>query len=499
MRNLTVGICVSAILVGCGGGSGSNTGTTTSTVATTNNSTQNVKDPLIVVEGASYDAGDGGLNPRWVIGDFNKDGIKDIFLRYDPESAFSATIKGNSPVRFFIGKSQGGFEQDKSIFTEGLNPVLVNRIITHDFNGDGGTDILIATAGQDPYVNGLPAQTGYTGEYTQVLTYTPNGYKLAKINNNQNAFAHHASAADINGDYLPDAFISSLVFSKPFFIMGDGNGNYRVDTTRLPNNMFGSHKNIIERFADNTDKVWENFLFTSSAFIDANNDGHQDIALMAMSGTKTSIILLNDGAGNFSSSRMLELPIGPYGAGYVIKKNVNDTKYTEIGTIHLDTIAVDVNNDGRKDIISLTTSSNITDTETIYYRGSRIQILINNQTSFVDETKLRSNFIHDPSKNFTHYDTIEYSDVNNDKCADILLHRAQVNFFDTAMPTRILLNNCKGIFNEVPYPKNLPVGIFIALGDGQYAILISQKTNNSYSQRIDHIKYDWTLGKSLFN
>ena len=114
-------------------------------------------------------------------------------------------------------------------------------------------------------------------------------------------------------------------------------------------------------------------------------------------------------------------------------------------------------------------------------------------------SKIRTNFTHSPSKNYTHYDTIEFVDVNNDKCSDILLHRAQVNYNDNAMPTRILLNDCKGNFTEVSYPKNLPVGILTVLSSGQYAILISQKTNNGFTQRVDHVKYDWSLGKSLFN
>ena len=494
MRNLSVSIAVSILIAGCGGG-GSETATT-STVSTAQSVS---KDPLTIFTGQSYDAGDGGENPRWVIADFNKDGMKDIFLRYDPVSAFSNVTTGSSPVRFFIAKSNGGFEQDKSIFPEGYSPTLVNRIVATDLNGDGGTDIIVAAAGQDPYVNGLPAQSGYTGELSQVLTYTPNGYKLAKINNNVNAFAHHASAGDINGDYLPDAFVTSLVFSSPFFIMGDSAGNFKADRNRFPNDMFGPNKNVLELFPNLSVKKWENMLFTSSAMIDANNDGHMDVALMAMSGTKTSIVLLNDGAGNFSQSRMIELPVGPYGAGYSYKKNATDTKYVEVGTIHLDTIVVDVNNDGRKDIISLSTQAQENENETIYYRGASLQILINNGNGFNDETKTRTNFAHVSSKNYTHYDTIEFVDVNNDKCADILLHRGQVNLRDNSMPTRILLNDCKGNFNEVSYPKALPVGILTVLGDGNYAILINQKNGNTYTQRVDHVRYDYSLGKNLFN
>jgi len=497
MRNLSVSIAVSILVAACGGG-GSDTATVTNTAPTPQTVS---KDPLTVYTGIPYDAGDGGLNPRWVIADFNKDGLKDIFLRYDPISAFSAVTTGSSPVRFFIAKPSGGFEQDKSIFPEGYSPVMVNRIVAADFNGDGGIDIFVATSGQDPYINGLPAQSGYTGEFSQVLTYTPNGYKLAKINNNVNAFAHHVSIGDINGDHLPDAFVASLVFSDPFFIMGDSTGNFKVNHNRFASNLFGHDKNVLERFPDLSPKKWENMFFTSSAMIDANNDGHMDLALMAMSGTKTSIVLLNDGAGNFSHSRMIELPIGPYKAGVAYKKDINDKKYMELGSIHLDTIIADINNDGKKDIISLATEHDQTEQEVIYYRGAILQILINNGNGFTDETKSRTNFAHVSSKNYTHYDTIEYVDVNNDKCADILLHRGQVNYHDNAMPTRILLNDCKGNFKEVSYPSNLPVGILTVVSDGNFAILINQQTDDTrktFTQRVDHVKYDYSLGKGLF-
>ena len=78
-------------------------------------------------------------------------------------------------------------------------------------------------------------------------------------------------------------------------------------------------------------------------------------------------------------------------------------------------------------------------------------------------------------------------------------YRGQVNLRDNSMPTRILLNDCKGNFNEVSYPKALPVGILTVLGDGNYAILINQKNGNTYTQRVDHVRYDYSLGKNLFN
>ena len=500
MRKLSVGVAVSLILVGCGGGgSGNNTTNTASSTNSTSNSVP-AKDPLKILTGENYDAGDADVNPRWVIADFNKDGSKDIFLRYDPQSAFSATKLGTpSPVRFFLGKAGGGFDRSTSIFPEGFSAILVNRIILSDFNGDGGTDILIAASGQDPYVNGKPALTGYTGEYTTILSYTPNGYKISKINNNPLTFAHHASSGDINGDYLPDAFITSLGFSEPFFIKGDNNGNFIADTSRFPSKTFSWQYSVLERFADGSPKKWQNNFVTSTAMVDANSDGHIDVVAFAASGNKTSKVYLNDGAGNFSSQRLIELPAGPYGEGYESYDAPNDgKKFYSSGTIHLDSLVADINGDGKMDLLSLTTSSKQSVSEFIYYRGAAIQALINTGNGFVDESKSRINFTHNTSINYTHYDTLEFADINNDKCKDILIHRHQFQKEDNANPTRILINNCKGNFSEKSYPASLPKGILTVLGEGHYAVLISQSVNGVITQRVDDVYYDWSLGQNLF-
>lgn len=496
MRNVTVACAASLILAGCGGG-GESPAPSAPTVTAASSPTI-AKDPLKIITGTSYDAGDGGLNPRWVIGDFDKDGLKDIFLRYDPESAFSTTTTGTSPVRFFLGKSNGGLEQSTAIFPEGFSPTLVNRIIINDFNGDGGQDIMIATAGQDPYSNNQAVQSGHTSANATILNYSPNGYTIAKVANNPSAWIHHSSAGDIDGDYLPDVFVDSLVFSDPFFIMGN-NSQYRADTTRFEKNTFNFQKTILERFNDTSPKKWESTAYSSSAMIDANGDGRMDLALMSGGNTKTSVVYLNDGSGHFSDYRKMELPAGPNGTGYAYYQNQSDTKFISVGTIHLDTVVADVNGDGKQDIISLTTYADQNPSDYVYYRGAAIQILINNGNGFTDETKTRSNFSHVTTKNYTHYDSLEYVDVNNDKCKDILLHRGQINYNDNANPTRILINDCKGNFTEKAYPKSLPNGILTVLGDGHYAILVNTMTTQSkYTQRVDDVYYDWSLGQNLF-
>lgn len=497
MRNLTVGICVSAILAGCGGGGG---GSTSSTPTSNTSATPAVvKDPLKVITGAAYDAADEYLNPKWVIADFNKDGTTDVFTRYESASAYNETNPGSSSVRFFLGDSTGGFTQSKSIFPETYSTTLINKVVAADLNNDGGTDIILATAGSDPYVNGVALQTGHTGNYVQILTYTPTGYKLSKITNSPYTWSHHVSTGDINGDYLPDAFVNSMTFTEPFFIMGDSSGSFKADLNRFPKQTFKFRKTVTETFVDGTPKKWENTAYTASAMLDANGDGHMDIAMFAAAGTKNSIVYLNDGNGNYSDYNTITLPKGPYGDGYEYYESSTTTdKRIAVGTINLDAIAVDINNDGKKDLIVLSTQSNQVPSNYVYYRGSSVQILINNGKEFVDETKLRTNFVHTSTSNYSQYDSIEYVDVNNDKNADILLHRSQINPSDNSLPTRILINDGKGNFTERQYPKSLPVGVLTVVSPNHYIVLVTVKENGKYMQRVDDVYYDWTLGQNLF-
>lgn len=494
MRNLTVALCVSAILAGCGGG-GESPPTSNKTVASTTVTIPvAVVNPLKIITGTSYDAKDQGFDPRFVKGDFNNDGVEDILLRYNPASAFSTTKTGTSPIRFFLGSSNGGFEQSTSIFPKGLELTLVTRIIATDLNGDGQKDIFIASAGQDPYENGVYVMNGHPGDKSQILTYTPNGYVLSSVPDMPLAFAHHASTADIDGDYLSDVLVTSMMYQKIYFVKGNSNSNYKITTKNFS---YNGNPTVLETFPNGQPKKWQSPTFTSSALVDANNDGSMDVVLLPSEGSKIGKIFFNDGSGNFSEDRSVDLPVGPYGEGYEFKTDPSSDRTYISGSIFLDSIVADINGDGKNDIIALATKSEQTESSFGYYQNAAIQILINNGNGFTDESAKRSNFKHVTNTNFTHYDSIEYSDINNDGYKDILLHRAQ-NVNDGYNPTRILVNDGKGNFSEVQYPVNVPKGILTVIGKGHYAVLVSTGTNNVYTQRIDDVYFDWSKGVDFF-
>lgn len=487
-------------LAACGG-DGSNS---SSLIAPINpsvaSSAQPAANPLRIVTGTAYPAADAGLNPRWVIEDFNIDGIKDIFLRYDPAAAFSDTKTGTSSAHFFIGNASGGFvNATSSILPSGYSPTLVNRIIVSDFNADNRPDIFVATSGQDPYKNDKPLGTGQTGERSQILTHSSNGYVLSDMGKIPTVFAHHSSAGDINNDGVTDILVASVLLGDSFFVMGSRQGNYTIDTSRIdPGSTFTYLSNISSRFDDGFPKTWQSTIYSASAIVDANNDGYLDVVMFASSGTKSNIVFFNDKTGHFGKSNSSSFDNGVDSYNYLTAPNWNNP-YSK-GTNYLDTKVIDLNGDGKKDIIALATFNDQSPNNYVYYRGATLEFWINTGNGFTNETVTRSTFKYDPGQNFTHYDTLEVADINCDGFADILIHRGQFNRDTEANPTKILLNNGQGAFKEVQYPVNLPKGILTVLGPGHYAILINDRDpiTETFTQRIDDVYFDWKSGIDFF-
>lgn len=453
-----------------------------------------------IQKGSVVNNADAKGNPRWVVTQLNQDGYKDLVIRFDPDSAFSPGTIAHSPVRFFYGSADGSFTAASLAQSDNLAPTLVNRMLSADFNGDGLGDIVIAASGQDPYADGKPLGP-WPGEVSYVLMSSPTGYKSVSIPGVPSIFAHHASLADINGDGVMDVYIDSIwngAASASYFLISDKKGGFLVDRSGLPESVKNAISVQVKELSTSNKTVYDRSVFTSSALFDANNDGAADLALLPMGGTQRGEIFLNDGTGHFSDARKLLLPAGPYGMGYTaaLPNNVFETA----GSIYLDTKAIDVNGDGRLDLVSVVTKDYEVGNVFEYYRGTAVQVLINKPEGFVDESASRINFIHNPDANYTHYDTIDTVDINADGFLDILLYRG-LNNNDGASNTRILLNDGQGHFTDSPYPVGIPRGLLIPIDPikGDYAVVadagnLYQGGTSSYQFRVDSVHFDWSLG-----
>lgn len=264
------------------------------------------------------------------------------------------------PIRLLRNMGDGSFTEITETFIKGPVPksIFPQHLTVADFNGDGKSDIFSANFGWDrPPWSGeksvlmLSNADGTLSDQSQVIASTPI------------ANTHSSDAADIDGDGALDIYVGNVGGSSktpPYFLMGDGKGGFKVDgvsdNTRIPREMF-------KRAGPN--------VYLISQFVDVNADGKPDLVLGGDAGWDNAKngknwVLFNDGKGHFSYQNGVKLPDTFFG---------EDTNTTSI-------LAMDVNTDGKVDLILAETNRG--------YTGTAIQVLINDgKGNFTDETSQR--------------------------------------------------------------------------------------------------------------
>ncbi len=460
------------------------------------------------IQGAAIDNADAGAGGHFAVTDLNGDGSLDLVAVHTPDSAFSTTATGHAPVQYFIHQSDGSYQLAAGAMTAGLMVTNFSAIAAADFNHDGKGDVAIAAAGQDPYANGAPVGP-WPGEPSYVLmSGAGTNDSSVSIPGVPSLFAHNIAVGDVNNDGFADVYIDSIwgwPSGASYFLINDGHGGFTVDRSRLPALITNPVAQVSQYSSDGQPLVQSQNLYTSCALFDANGDGFVDLAVMPMGGTDAGKVFLNDGSGHFSDARKLLLPPGPFGAGSQTWVSFNPVQINTSGSIYLGTEALDVNGDGRQDLVSIVTGDRENQSTFQYYRDAAVQILVNTGNGFVDESSQRTNFSHVTGLNFTHYDVIKAVDINDDGFNDILLYRSEGNP-DGAAATRILLNDGHGVFNEAPYPVGVPAGLFLAIdpAQGQYAVVHLENLGFAatgfvhYSESVSAVQFDWSSGRDFF-
>jgi len=254
------------------------------------------------------------------------------------------------PMRILRPSSDGALlDVTGNIITGGYPKSTHPRyIIPVGGKGAGSKNILIGCHGYDT--------SPFPGELNIYLENSGNG-KLVNRSSalpQINDFTHSVAAGDIDGDGRVDLYIGNIWGQQavgPYFLMGNATGGFDRNTARLPLELTSLQR-----------------IFTSSALVDIDNDGHLDLVLGSADGSR-SCVLLNDGAGNFSFSRAIQLP---------------PALFADANTITLFVLPMDLNKDGYQDLLLSQTKNNP------FYAGRGIQVLINQKgTGFIDETSSR--------------------------------------------------------------------------------------------------------------
>ena len=289
--------------------------------------------------------------------DLNGDGKDDLFLTgasYPPQDNTA------QPGRIAFGDGNGGFTlASQSAFPwQTLNTVHPREIAFVDFNGDGRADVYVASHGWDA--------SPWPGEQNRLYLSNPDGsWRDATTISlpQQLDFSHSVTAGDVDKDGDLDLYVGNVYGQTrflPYILINDGKGNFALDAGRLP----AGTGQLLDLF---------NFKATSSLLSDLNGDGYVDLVLGNEGDIpgkdKHSLILWNQ-AGQFSAAATTSLPF--------------NSAFGGDNTTTVDVQAVDLNGDGRKDLLLLGTQIKP------YYDGWEVQILIDQgNQNYVDETAAR--------------------------------------------------------------------------------------------------------------
>lgn len=350
--------------------------------------------PIALPEGASLQ--------QIKTGDFNGDGQQDWMITTQVGTGTAA-----APTYFFAGDGAGNFtDATQSIIPGGYLGISGGgRTLIADFNQDGRSDVFQLNFGDDapPFPGGVNTlllsspQSGFLVDRSSTLSQT------LQLN-------HGGSIGDVNGDGYADVLVNTLSHGSQLYL-NDGKGGLALHDELLPpaDTGLNSHDN------------------TYSGIVDVDGDGHPDLILGRWDGgnsTADSLVLLNDGTGDFSRSAPIALP-----ASGLSKEIILDVK------------AIDLNHDGRIDLMLSVTNGGERD---VFYQTPYIQLLINDGGgNFHDETAARIS----PAVQATFGSkgwimSLTNVDMDRDGNDDILVTSAS-----DSVPSMVLMNRGDGTFD----------------------------------------------------
>ena len=366
-------------------------------------------------------------------GDLNNDNIEDFVLSPSLWIKTTATddhfnFNVSSSTVFLLSENKT-FAKNTGFIEDNIIRVLPREGIIADFNGDGKNDYFSACTGQDSFP--------FPGEQNILMLSTEYG-TLKDVSNThlplQDDFSHGVGAADIDGDGDLDIFIvnngGNGLFDS-YFLINDGTGMFTKDDS--PSRISQS----LIKFQGITSGT--NAYYSTARLFDMNGDTFPDLLLATISQDNHedfteyyySRIVYNDGNGSFFSNNVVEFPPGGFGEQ----------------TITTDIDPIDINNDGKIDLI-------LSQTSTIgwLWSGQYHQVLINDGSgNFQDETANRI-----PYQNFKNVDCMPnqtfLTDINSDGFLDIVINTGSelVSGNNIISPTIIYINNGDGTFLPLP-------------------------------------------------
>jgi hypothetical protein len=284
--------------------------------------------------------------------DFRGNGRPDIFLCH---AEYADPTEPKVPCRVLRIEANGSLtEITRDLFGHGALPSInwPHGVVVGDFNHDGRPDIFVLGNGFEP---------SFRGETNLLLVSSADGTYVDRSSTlpQELAEGYYGCSADMDGDGNLDILVGNFNGGQlrigPYFLMGKGDGSFTQTTRGLP-------PEIVDVSAGHPK--------ASCALVDVNRDGYPDLVLGTFGASPhfDSIVLFNDGTGDFTRRTRYVLPPGPLGDGGGEMQQI---------------VALDINRDGFPDFVALWADHP-------NYQGFALQFLINRgDGTFVDATATR--------------------------------------------------------------------------------------------------------------
>ena len=305
------------------------------------------------------DAAEYGMN--WISTDYNNDGIMDLVgMKFtwnqtgDREQGYTG-YERKSPIKFFKGTCEGGFEEDPQNSGKYLGLVHPRKLLQGDFNKDGFVDFFFVGHGYD-------AQP-FPGEFPKLLLSNGEGGFDEYDYKTEVAFFHGGTTGDFNNNGWLDVFLVEAGSGKSAIYLNN-------------NGLLEPRRDLVNQ--RNTRGM------LNVGWFDINNNGKLDLLLGG-----------DDWAGEFHAEKNINTPAIILGNGHDFLGDIDfrlpPTSLPSQGHM-TDGKVFDINGNGKNEIILARTGDPHTNPNNFYASWSLQILSLNEEGTYSDKT---TDFIED--------------------------------------------------------------------------------------------------------